>query len=144
MSWINQYQNLTNKSRWLLVEASVYLTFWQLIVKLLPFKWYHSYLGERTENPRETVFPSTVTAKELRKAIYSASKYLPWNPVCFPQALAAKSMLKRRRATGIFYFGASGKNPGKLIDLHVWLNCEGQTITGGKTKHLFTIYRVYH
>lgn len=96
-----------------------------------------------TDNPVDTSVPSFDHIKKIKKAIYSASKYLPWHPLCFPQALTGKSMLNRRAIKTTFYLGASGKSSKKLIDLHSWLMCGDQAVTGGKLRHQYTVFKIY-
>lgn len=143
MNWVERFFKLSLKDKLLLLEAAAYLTFWQLIVKVLPYSCYKSSLGKLTKDPVDTSVSSIELIKKIKKAIYSSSKYLPWSPVCFPQALAGKSMLKRRKIKSTFYLGVASNRSEKIIDLHSWLMCGNQTVTGGGVRHQFTVYKIY-
>ena len=144
MNWITRFFKLPLRDKLLLIEAIYYLTRWQLIVKISPFNWYKSFLGNLIDHPTGTNASQFEHNKRIKKAIHSASKYLPWKPVCFPQALTGKSMLKRRGIKTTFYLGAAvGNFSTKVIDLHSWLKCGDQTIAGGVISHQFTVFRIY-
>ena len=142
MNWFQRFFRLSLKEKALLVEASLYLSYWQLIVKLFPYNWYSSFLGREVEMPKGESRFSVEEIKPIKKAIASGSKYLPWKPVCFPQALAAKSMLKRRGMQSTLYLGAAAHQL-KIIDLHSWLNCGSYTVTGGTLKSKYKAVKVY-
>ncbi len=71
--------------------------------------------------------PELVT--EVRKAVATAARNVPWNAVCLPQAIAAKVMLARRGQGSAFHLGATINADGEL-SAHAWLECDGQIVIG--------------
>jgi len=67
--------------------------------------------------------------KDVRWAIYTASHRLSENIVCFPRALAAQAMLRRRGVATTLYYGAS-RTPGKGLNAHVWLQDGDEGVVG--------------
>ena len=82
-------------------------------------------------------------AKRIGHVVRMASRWVPWNAVCLPQAVAAKSMLARRRVPATLYVGL--RRAGALsaalninsIELHAWLRVDDKIITGGEVSRDF-------
>jgi hypothetical protein len=67
----------------------------------------------------------------VRWAVTSSARLLPWQPLCFPQALAAQWMLRRRGILSTLNYGAA-PDAQKGIVAHAWV-CDGDfAVVGGE------------
>ena len=115
------------------VEAAVALTMAWVAIRLLPFR----IVMKSTEFGRASADPSAMSldaaGHDVRQAIKRAAKRLPWSIVCFPEALAAHWMLRRRGAASTLHYGLR-TSPEKL-SAHVWVTLAGETIVGEERDH---------
>ena len=64
--------------------------------------------------------------------VETVAKALPFELLCYSQAVAAKWMLNRRGLASTLYFGVwSGAEPKHSIDAHAWIAVENRIIVGG-------------
>jgi hypothetical protein len=68
--------------------------------------------------------------------IASIEPRLPWRSTCLVQALAARSMLRRRHVATLLHFGVA-LDEGR-IRAHAWLEAGGGCVCGGKAAIGFT------
>ena len=68
-------------------------------------------------------------AEDIGWAATRAARYVPFNAVCLPQAMAARFMPKRRGVASVLHFGA-GKGEDKPLDAHALLDAAGVEVTG--------------
>src|SRR5471030_3546809 len=100
----------------LLVEAALFLALARLAILLIPFRRVVPWLERSPDSPqRDAVVIGTV-----RQAVEIASRNVPWNAVCLPQAMACKAMLARRGQGSALHIGAArGGRDGLMA--HAWL-----------------------
>jgi hypothetical protein len=79
----------------------------------------------------------TANAVEIGWAVTRAARYVPFQAVCLPQALAARLMLARRGIASTMHFGAARGEAGPL-DAHAWLDAAGVEVTGYPVAGKFT------
>ena len=109
-----------------LVEAIFFLLLARLALICLPFKTIARQL-QRTPPQREILGEQRrLEINAVRRSIIRAVRLLPVRMVCFPRALAAYAMLRRRSISTTLYYGAVTK-PGKGLLSHVWVQdgCDG-------------------
>lgn len=124
----------------LVAEASLLLLAARIAVAVLPFRRVAQWLGT-------PVAPSALPAPARRErpnddatmvswAIRFAAGRLPVEAVCLPQAMAARTMLKRRGIAATVHLGV-WRDHGKAVKIdpdappaHAWLDAAGQRITG--------------
>ncbi len=70
-------------------------------------------------------------------AVSAASKYIPLNATCLPQALTAKVLLERRGKRGALRFGVIKDPMGELLG-HAWLEIDGRVVIGAMDGPSFT------
>lgn len=75
--------------------------------------------------------------RRVRWAILAASPLTPWKSNCFPQALTAKILLRRRNIRSTLYLGAAFKTDAEGLQGHAWLRCVPYYITGGDCESQF-------
>jgi transglutaminase superfamily protein len=111
------------------LEAAVHIAVARAAVHFVPFRWL-SRLVERPLRTAELRGDARTDARaEVRRAIRHASRRLPGATVCFPRALAAHQMLRRRGVATVMYCGASTSAETGLT-AHVWLQDGEVGVTG--------------
>ena len=65
----------------------------------------------------------------VRWAVTTAARWVPWNAVCLPQALAGQWMLRRRGLPSVMKVGLTKGDAGKHV-AHAWL-CSGDFLVTG-------------
>ena len=61
----------------------------------------------------------------------TAARHVPWRADCFPQAIAARMLLRRHGLPSIIHIGVT-RDEGKGLSGHAWLTC-GNTVVTGET-----------
>jgi len=124
----------------LVAEASLLLLAARIAVAALPFRRVARWLGTPV-SPSALVPPPPRErpddeATMVSWAIRFAAGRLPVEAVCLPQAMAARTMLKRRGIAATLHLGVWRDHRNALkIDpeappAHAWLDASGQRITG--------------
>ena len=88
---------------------------------------------------------SSVDEREVRLlqwAVTAFSRNAPIRLVCFPQALAMYTMLRRRRVLSEVLYGVARLPEGKLVS-HAWLRIEDRIWIGGEVAAEFTVLDVW-
>src|SRR5689334_16969160 len=104
---LSSWLALPARRRWFILEAAVRLLAARLAVRLLPFKTLIWFMERPTTHPAVTGPAREQLKKDVRWSIYQASHRLSENIVCFPRALAAQAMLRRRGVATTIYYGAA-------------------------------------
>lgn len=122
----------------LVVQVTFLLGMTRLLINTLPFRWLEKLLGQRmVETASEEPLPHLHQAHKIAWAIHAVSPYTPWESNCFPQALTAKILLRRRAIPSTLYMGAAFKkgepvpNGELALHGHAWLRCGPMYVTGG-------------
>src|ERR1700677_4123349 len=93
--------------RLLLLEALAWLTLAKMLIHGIPFRWLAARLGRRMAQSPETVGePERALARRVGWAVEAVARPSPIQFACFPQAIAAKWMLRRRGLSSTLYLGA--------------------------------------
>lgn len=131
-----RFRQIDNRRRVLLPEAVACLLAARLALIFVPFPVLARRLGTfvppadaRTAQASNAATPDQARMAEvIGWAVTRAARYVPFNAVCLPQAMAARVMLKRRGIGSVMHFGAA-KGESKL-DAHAWLDAAGIEVTG--------------
>lgn len=100
-----------------------------MALKLLPYQKISNFL-KRPLGKKEIFGEERVkTEKEISWAIDSSCKHLPLKFVCFPRAIAAHEMLRRRGILATLYFGATTLAE-EGLSTHAWLQDGPNGIVG--------------
>jgi hypothetical protein len=134
---LRRFEQVDNRRRALLAEATTYLFASRLALIFIPFPRLARHLGTFVPptDPRATRTKTVAadgqarTAEDIGWAVTRAARYLPFKAVCLPQAMAARMMLKRRGIDSVMHFGAA-KGTKKPLDAHAWLDAAGVEVTG--------------
>lgn len=132
----------TARSRWsrwralpaakkrLLVEAFLILLGARGSLSLLPVRWIFRWLGRPLHSAARSA--DTEIAERIRWAVLSVARYGPISFVCFPQALAAHAMLRRRGISSIMHYGVR-RAADRKMRAHTWLEVDHRMLLGGES-----------
>lgn len=110
-------------------EAAVLLGIARLMIRRVRFEKLAPRLGRHmAETPDAHSPEERAIAREVRWAVSAAVRHVPFEAVCFPQAIAAMYMLRRRGVAGTLYLGV---NRERGLDAHAWVRAGRTIITGG-------------
>lgn len=124
--------SLSWQARARVVEAAVLLGAARVAVLVLPYRVLERWLrfdGGRTS-------PDRAQVADVRRAVSTAARNVPFTAVCLPQAMAAKVMLARRGFRSSLVVGAGRDDDGLL--LHSWLEAGGMVVTGAAGRSAMT------
>lgn len=103
----------------LVIEAAACLAIARVALATLPFERIRASSHLRSRG--ELIGAARQSAiEDVRWAIGAAGSRLPGSTLCFPRALAAQAMLRRRHVATTLTFGARVR--GDRFDAHVWLS----------------------
>jgi len=75
-----------------------------------------------------------------RRVGWAISRVAPMTPTdsnCYPQALTAFWLLRRRHIPTTFYYGAAFDEDGTALQAHVWIRSGSVVVTGGRPHRRF-------
>lgn len=114
-------------------EALFFLILFRIGLRLLPFRRIlRSITRHKSDVQPVLASPDPEaynTALRVRWAVEAVSRNAPAGFVCFPQALAAYSMLRRRGISSTIVYGVGHSHIGKLI-AHAWLTLGDRVVVG--------------
>jgi hypothetical protein len=141
MNRLIRFARLPVRDQGLIVEAAANLVLAGLILKTVPFARTARRLGEHmAESGRSEDAQVVDQALRVRWAVGTAARNLPWKPVCFPQAVAATRMLRRRSIRSTLYLGV---DPQRDMDAHAWVRVGELIVTGGPLDRRFTVVSTF-
>ena len=98
---------MTWQDRLTLGEAIVWLAIAGLIIAVVPFRNF----GFLAALPVRKLPPAhearNLMRRQIRWAIVTAARRVPWRALCIQQGLAARFMLRRRGIPSVLYYGAA-------------------------------------
>ena len=118
----------------LTVRVWVLLVVMRGVITALPMRRITAHLGApMQETPTEGLRADQLRyARRAGWAIAKAARITPTNSNCYPQALAGRWLLHRKRIPSTLYYGAAfDDDEGRTLQAHVWLRCGPHIITGG-------------
>ena len=122
-----------------LAEALFLLAISRLALKTLP-------LGVLSRHFRKPPKTASRRAEDLidrvRWAVTAVGRRVPMKFVCFPQAIAARSMLRRCGIASTIHYGVARDREGKL-QAHVWLLAGDVNVVGGEGAANFRVLKTF-
>jgi hypothetical protein len=122
-------------ARVLELEATAYLLAARLALRVVSFPRLVPVLSRAPKRPEVEGQLRDTVRSDVRRAIIRASRRLP-GTVCFPQAIAAQAMLRRRGISTTLVCGAATDRSAGL-KAHVWLLDRADAVMGGRQSHEF-------
>ena len=90
------------------------------------------------ETPRDGLRDDQLRyARRVGWAINRVAPLTPTDSNCYPQALTAFWLLRRRHIPTTFYYGAAFDEDGTALEAHVWLRSGPLVVTGGGPRRRF-------
>ena len=128
---------MTWQDRLILGEAIVWLAIAGLIVAVVPFRNF-GFLAAR---PVRKLPPAdearNLMRRQIRWAIITAARRVPWRALCIQQGLAAQFMLRRRGIPSVLYYGAALHEGG--LKAHVWVRDGDIDVIGGEAASRYAL-----
>lgn len=113
----------------LAAEAAVAVVIADVAVHLLPSGRTSRLLGNLESPPRDVPDPDAeLQARRIGRAVEGVAGRLPWHPVCLPQAIATRWLLKRRGIPCSSHLGVTGRAP---LAAHAWVTVGDHVVQGG-------------
>ena len=141
MKRLAQLAHLPAPERHDLLEALALCTVVSILLRVLRFSTVAPRLGRHmAESPTHHEGATSGQVARVRWAIAAAARYLPWKPVCLPQAVTAQWMLRRRGIPSTLYLGA---DPSRGYDAHAWVRVGGVIVTGGPRQDRFAVVSTF-
>ena len=122
---IHEMAGETAARRKMLTEALVGLIFSRLALRFVSFDRIESIFTSRVSFEEQNREKRHTRIADVRWAVFRARRYLPGDTVCFPRAITAQWMLRRRGISTQIYYGARSTSENGL-KTHVWLR-DGDT-----------------
>lgn len=133
---LRRFFQIDGRRRALLIEAVLWLAAARVALTAIPFPMLARRLGHfvppsdpRVNGANHRSAREAALAAEIGWAVTRAARYVPFNAVCLPQAMAARVMLRRRGIASVMHFGAA-KGRERPLDTHAWLDAAGVEVTG--------------
>lgn len=136
-----RFRELTPQDRALALEAVALLTLASLLLALVPFRQVARWLGDLDREVEGDTAPAR--ARAIGRAVIRAAPHLPWHPLCLPQALAARAMLRRRGIPSTVYFGMRLEGPERIMQAHAWVTAGSTGVVGMSGIDRFTVLARY-
>ena len=122
-------------------EAAVYLIAARLVLTASPFQ---RIVRSATRAVRRTALTGGDRSRaisDVRWGIAAAGARLAGATVCYPRALAAQAMLRRRGVASTLTYGARTRGEG--LDAHVWVTAGADAVVGYETADQYAVVAVY-
>jgi len=125
--------------RWpLALEAAVSLAAGSVATSVLPGWRLTRLLGQPAHPEPCEKGPPGAEAALVGYAVTRVARLLPWHPTCLPQALAARTMLRRRGIACVSHLGVIQTQP---VKAHAWVTVNGAIVQGGPVRHIAEVAR---
>lgn len=128
--------------RALMQEATLYLLAAKLAVKWLPFRYLEWYFKRPSKQPELVGAKRKQVRDQIRFTIYEVAERSPVEFVCFPKAIAAQAMLRRRRISTVLYYGAANDSLSGLTT-HVWVQDGAEGVVGKRAAEGYNVLARY-
>lgn len=137
----HKFRALPGREQALALEAAVWLTLAAPLLALLPFRHMARWLGNLDGEMEAETDPTR--SRAVGRAVERAARHLPWHPLCLPQALAARAMLRRRGIPSTFYFGMRLEGTDRAMRAHAWVTTGSTGVVGVPAAGEFTVLARY-
>ena len=126
---------------WMLAaEALVLLAVFRVVLACVPVRRIIAAVTRGCAGgtpPTEDTNQTGTIARRVQWAVIAASRHSRVEFVCFPQALAGYTMLRRRGLPRTLVYGVARSPAGELV-AHTWLMSGEQMLLGGDAAREFT------
>jgi hypothetical protein len=132
---IRRFADLDGGDKRLLLRAVFWLGIARVKLLMMPFQ----RLAERLSVPAAdaALVPEEQLLQRIGFAVAAAANNVPWRSDCFPQAIAARMLLKGYGCRSTIHLGVERTGEAGLAG-HAWLTCGETVITGGHELDKYT------
>jgi len=125
---ISRWRKLDRRRQWLLIEGLAAVAAASAAIRFGPFK-RAIQLGSRQLSVPAPVGPGEVIT-DVRWAVETVARSVPWRAMCIQQGLALQWMLRRRGVDARLHYGIARDEVGGLA-AHVWVAAGDAVVIGG-------------
>ncbi|MFN4087732.1 MAG: lasso peptide biosynthesis B2 protein [Alphaproteobacteria bacterium] len=126
----------------LLVEATFSMAAGWLRLHTRPFRELTAWMARPFDRPEPAEEVRLVAVRRVSWAIRRLAERGPLPFVCFPQAIAAMSMLRRRGIPVALYYGVA-RSDEKGLQAHVWVKDGEVPVVGCRAAVGFTVLHIF-
>jgi hypothetical protein len=126
---LGYWRRLPGQRRWLLLEAWATMQAARLALRVVPYKRLIWLFERQAREPQLSGARRAAVKREVRWAVIVVARRTPERLVCFPRAMAAQAMLRRRGISTTLYYGAK-RSPERGLTTHVWIQDGDDGIIG--------------
>jgi len=130
------------EQRQLLLEATVALMVARLLLALVPFRYLVEVTTCRLGVARFVESDRRRIRENIARSVSRAAAHLPGKTVCFPRAIAAQFMCRRRGIDATMIYGATTIE-GKGLTAHVWVQDGTEDVIGCEELSRFRVLARY-
>ena len=130
---LQRFARLDGADKWLLLRAVVWLAIARLRLAVTPFQKLVEGLSEEHGGSE----PDADLLDRVGFAVSAAAANVPWRSDCFPQTIAARSLLKGYGLASTVHLGVDRVGANDLLG-HAWLTCGNTVVTGGADLDRYT------
>jgi len=142
LRFVHDVRRANTRRRILLLEALVCLPVARLVIRHIPFQRLAKWLSRQVVGPELDEPARTDVLQDVRWSVHRAACLFALPPKCFPRAVVAQFMLRRRRVGTCLYYGTAIM-PGKGLTAHVWLKDGNRGITGHRVAESYHVLARY-
>ena len=124
---LEKFGNLGGADQWLFIRAAFWLLIARIRLAVVPFRTLSARLSR--EQQTNTKAPDPDLLNRIGRAVAVAANHVPWRSDCFPQTIAARTLLKHYGLASTIHFGVERVGEEDLAG-HAWLTCGGTVVTG--------------
>ncbi len=118
------------------LETALTLAWARFLIKFLPFSMWRRTVGQIETDGAPVISTATPEQRKIARMIGErvrrCARHMPFKAVCLPQAMAARWMLNRRGIATTLFFGARRGKENSRSEMHAWLMCGEDCLTGVK------------
>ena len=126
---LSRFSALEGADKWLLLRAVGWLAYARLMLVVMPFDRLAARLSVKGNDL--SAQPDPEYLKRISFAVPAAANIVPWRSDCFPQAIAARMLLKRQGYESTIHLGVEKTSPDAVAG-HAWVTCGEIVVTGGE------------
>ena len=125
---LRRFGELGLADKWLLLRA----VFWLAVARLMLIAMSFERLTKRFSAAGDAASsnPDMASIERVGLAVRAAANNVPWRSDCFPQAIAARALLKSFGILATIHLGVERSGEESLVG-HAWLSCGDTIVTGG-------------
>ena len=130
-----RFGRLEGRDKWLLLRAAAWLAVARIRLASTPFSTLSERLSVEGDDPAGA--PDESLLQRIGFAVRVAANHVPWRSDCFPQAIAARTLLKRLGYSSTIHLGVERASEDNIAG-HAWLTCSGTVVVGGENLDRYT------